>query len=153
MPTRLPTFNALIRTHHITSRKKIARLRQAAAAHDVFALLRSGGSPGIMYVEGLQPGVEEWVAVVQVRPVSSFNVFRSLLELTLRQKLRYKDYHLASRPAALVLADRRDGESWSATGLYEVDSVKDFAERMRQQRVFDWWREAMGYTTGQSDRL
>ena len=59
-------WNALIRTHHITSRKKVAKLRQAAAAQGIFVLLRSGGSPGIMYVEGLQDGVEEWVSVVQV---------------------------------------------------------------------------------------
>jgi len=59
-------WNALIRTHHITSRKKVAKLKQAAATHNVFALLRSGGCPGIMYVQGSQSGVEDWVAVVQV---------------------------------------------------------------------------------------
>ena len=59
-------WNALIRTHHITSRKKVAKLKQAATANDVFVLLRSGGSPGIMYVEGSQKPVEEWVAAVHV---------------------------------------------------------------------------------------
>lgn len=63
----LARWNALIRTHHITSRKKVARLKQAAADNDVLALLRSGGAPGIMYVEGMKADVEAWVAAVQVR--------------------------------------------------------------------------------------
>lgn len=60
-------WNALIRTHHITSRKKVAKLRQAAASEDVYALLHRGRPPGIMYVEGAKAGVEAWVATVQVR--------------------------------------------------------------------------------------
>lgn len=59
-------WNALIRTHHITSRKKVAKLTQSAKAHDVYALLRSGGSPGIMYVEGKEESVVGWVADVKV---------------------------------------------------------------------------------------
>jgi len=59
-------FNALIRTHHITSRKKVTKLRQAADATQVFALLRSGSSPGIMYVEGAESGVRQWVDSVHV---------------------------------------------------------------------------------------
>lgn len=58
--------NALIRTHHITSRKKVAKLKQAATFHDVFVLLRSGGAPGVMYVEGKEDGVNQWVSDVQV---------------------------------------------------------------------------------------
>lgn len=58
--------NALIRTHHITSRKKVAKLKQAATFHDVFVLLRYGGAPGVMYVEGKADGVNQWVSDVQV---------------------------------------------------------------------------------------
>jgi len=58
--------NALIRTHHITSRKKVAKLKQAATFHDVFVLLRYGGPPGVMYVEGKAEGVTQWVSDVQV---------------------------------------------------------------------------------------
>jgi len=61
-----PIFNALIRTHHITSRKKVAKLKQAATAQDVFVLIRYGGAPGVMYVEGHELGVVEWVSAVQV---------------------------------------------------------------------------------------
>ena len=59
-------YHALIRTHHITSRKKVAHLRKAAAQYDCYALLRSGGSPGIMYCKGSEEGVKEWVAAVYV---------------------------------------------------------------------------------------
>jgi len=65
-------FNALIRTHHITSRKKVAKLRQAADACDIFALVRYGGCPGIMYVEGQEKGVREWVDSVHVSQGSFF---------------------------------------------------------------------------------
>lgn len=63
-PPRL--WNALIRTHHITSRKKVAKLTQSAKVHDVYALLRSGASPGIMYAEGREESVVGWVADVKV---------------------------------------------------------------------------------------
>ncbi len=59
-------FHALIRTHHITSRKKVAHLRKAAAKYDCYALLRSGGCPGIMYCKGTEEAVSEWVGTVQV---------------------------------------------------------------------------------------
>lgn len=62
-----PIYHALIKTHHITSRKKVSTLKAAAEQHDVSALLRSGGVPGIMYVEGREKeGVEAWVGVVHV---------------------------------------------------------------------------------------
>jgi hypothetical protein len=60
-------FNALVRTHHITSRKKVALLKKAADTHNCYVLLRSGGCPGIMYCEGDEPGVKQWIATVQVR--------------------------------------------------------------------------------------
>ena len=59
-------FHALIRTHHITSRKKVAHLRKAASKFDCYALLRSGGCPGIMYCKGSEDAVKEWVGTVQV---------------------------------------------------------------------------------------
>lgn len=62
----MSVFNALIRTHHITSRKKVSKLRHAARNTNVFALLRSGGAPGIMYVEGDETGVKNWLEAVHV---------------------------------------------------------------------------------------
>lgn len=59
-------WNALIRTHHITSRKKVAKLKQASSNYDVYALIRYGGAPGVMYVEGAERGVTDWVDFVHV---------------------------------------------------------------------------------------
>jgi hypothetical protein len=64
-------FHALIRTHHITSRKKVAHLRKAASKYDCYALLRSGGCPGIMYCKGSEEGVKEWVGTVQVSCINA----------------------------------------------------------------------------------
>lgn len=43
----------------------MAKLRQAASAEDVYALIRYGGAPGIMYVQGRKGNVDSWVAAVQ----------------------------------------------------------------------------------------
>ena len=61
-------YNALIKTHHVTSRKKIALLKKTAERLSVYALLRVGGTPGVMYVEGSEEDVKEWVGTVHVRP-------------------------------------------------------------------------------------
>ncbi|EMC94127.1 hypothetical protein BAUCODRAFT_124851 [Baudoinia panamericana UAMH 10762] len=125
-------WNALIRTHHITSRKKVGKLKQAASEHGVFALLRSGGIPGIMYVEGPEEGVVKWVDAVHA--------------------LRYKDYHVASQPAMLDLEVGARKSIIDHRGLTEVDTVKKFGDIMLERGVYTWWRKAMGYAS-QDDRL
>ncbi|KAH7075899.1 hypothetical protein BKA63DRAFT_388707, partial [Paraphoma chrysanthemicola] len=119
-------YNALIRTHHITSRKKVAKLRQAAANYDIYALLRYGGCPGIMYCQGTELGVKEWVSTVQ--------------------RLRYKDFQLVQKPA---VKEEEESNAQDQNILYgkaeEVDSVKDFGARMTEIGVREWWRRGMGY--------
>jgi hypothetical protein len=80
---QMSAWIALIRTHHITSRKKVAALKTAAENHGVFAILRSGGSPGIMYVEGSEEGVKSWVSRVHVS-TSSAQVLSKLPDLSQR---------------------------------------------------------------------
>ncbi|TIA38391.1 hypothetical protein D6C78_04050 [Aureobasidium pullulans] len=118
-------FNALIRTHHITSRKKVTKLKQAADATQVFALLRSGSSPGIMYVEGEEKGVRHWVDTVH--------------------NLRYKDYQLVARPAAIQHENQPTKDSEVRPGLYETETVSDFGKQLQDRGVYAWWRKAMGY--------
>lgn len=125
-----PIFTALIRTHHITSRKKVASLRKSASAHQVYALLRSGGCPGIMYVEGSEGGVRDWVSAVQ--------------------RLRYKDFQLVKKPGIVEMEDgggasnaERQKGNWGR--LEEVGSVKEFGGRMAELGVWGWWRRGMGY--------
>ncbi|KIW01606.1 uncharacterized protein PV09_07078 [Verruconis gallopava] len=118
-------FNALIRTHHITSKKKIAKLRHAAHVHNVYAILHSGKCPGIMYCEGSEAGVKSWVSNVQ--------------------GLRYKDYHLVARPAEAQLTPSADDSSTRGK-LVEVSSVASFAGHMESRSILAWWRKAMNYT-------
>ncbi|KAJ5335551.1 hypothetical protein N7541_005374 [Penicillium brevicompactum] len=130
-------YNALIRTHHITSRKKVAALKRAADSHQCSVLLRSGGCPGIMYVEGQgKERVEMWVDVVR--------------------KLRYKDFQLVTRPGLVEMEGDTELEGKEKTktkkettglalGLDEVDSVKEFGAIMAKREVWNWWRRGMGY--------
>ncbi|RDW64299.1 uncharacterized protein DSM5745_09710 [Aspergillus mulundensis] len=135
-------YHALIRTHHITSRKKVSALKSAAQTLNVFALLRSGGCPGIMYVEAKdKDAVESWVSVVR--------------------NLRYKDFQLVSRPACVLVEEDalktegkgtdggiKRGEAFLGNGLDEVESVKEFGSLMAQRGVWQWWRKGMGYARG-----
>jgi hypothetical protein len=56
----------LIKTHHMTSRKKISVITRAAKTHDCSVLLKVGSPPGIMLCEGEEAGVKEWETVVKV---------------------------------------------------------------------------------------
>ena len=115
-------YNALIRTHHITSRKKVASLKAAAKELQCYALLRSGGVPGVMYVQGNHHDrVQAWVDTVR--------------------NLRYKDYKLASS-----VRSTGNGFAPSTYGsLDEVSSVKEMAARMDMCSLSEWWRKAMGF--------
>ena len=126
MPAR-PTnlYHALIRTHHITSRKKVTKIKKAAAKHTDYVLIRSGGSPGIMYCEGSEEGVNEWVSNVQ--------------------NLRYKDYQCIRKPAALDQATLTQVKSSPRGGFEEIESVTEFKDKMISFGLLDWWRTAMGY--------
>lgn len=127
---------ALIRTHHITSRKKVSTLKAAAKQHNVFALLRSGGVPGVMYVEGGDEGVRAWVDTVK--------------------DLRYKDYQLVASPSSCPApktaknekrkqkAGEDEGITWD---LQEVETVKEFGQIMEEKGEIDWWRRAMGFNS------
>ncbi|KAL2127641.1 hypothetical protein VTI74DRAFT_10372 [Chaetomium olivicolor] len=115
-------FHALIRTHHITSRKKVAHLRKAAGKLGCYALLRSGGCPGIMYCKGSEEAVREWVGTVQ--------------------RLRYKDFQLVSKPAPI---ESKVVQPEPQDGLYEVEAVKEFAAAMEERGILSWWEQGMGF--------
>ncbi|KAF1963198.1 hypothetical protein CC80DRAFT_461837 [Byssothecium circinans] len=124
-----PPWNALIRTHHITSRKKVAKLRAAASNYNVYALLRYGGCPGIMYCQGSEAGVKDWVSTVQ--------------------RLRYKDFRLERKPAEKQKdSGEEEGNVMRYGKLEEAESVKEFAAKMQEFGVWSWWRKGMGYSHG-----
>ncbi|KAF2455563.1 hypothetical protein BDY21DRAFT_289289 [Lineolata rhizophorae] len=122
-PLPSPACHALVKTHHITSRKKVAQLRKAAGKLGCYALLRSGGCPGIMYCRGAPDAVQEWVATVHA--------------------LRYKDYQLMMRPA--TVESTRLGQIDHTPGLFEIGTVKGFANAMEQDGLLEWWRHGMKF--------
>lgn len=138
-----PLYNALIRTHHITSRKKVANLKKAADNHGVYALLCSGGCPGIMYAEGSADGVKEWVSSVNVCE----NRRLGKPSTNSAQRLRYKDYQLAVRPAPIAPENGTAATRHVPVGLFEVGTVKEFGAIMQQRAIWSWWRKGMGYVS------
>ncbi|KAF2754767.1 hypothetical protein EJ05DRAFT_503714 [Pseudovirgaria hyperparasitica] len=117
-------FVALIRTHHITSRKKVATLKKAADKLECHVLLRSGSYPGMMYCEGTEERVSEWIATVK--------------------RLRYKDYRLMARPQDSAMVEDCS-QPKNTSGLEEVASVSEFGSRMERNGLREWYRKAMGY--------
>jgi len=63
-------YNALIRTHHVTSRKKVGKVKKMAVHELRYLLIRSGGSPGLMYAEGSEESLKDWISGVSVSRVA-----------------------------------------------------------------------------------
>lgn len=119
-----PFHHALIRTHHITSRKKVAALKAAAKKLECFVLLRSGGVPGLMYVEShYESNTRAWVSVCHA--------------------LRYKDWQLIA-PVSLATENAMATKTKKGA-LREVDSVSEFAAEMKVKGLTEWFRISMGY--------
>lgn len=119
-------YHALIRTHHITSRKKVATLKAAAKKLGVAALLRSGGVPGLIYVRGRSlESVQSWVDVVH--------------------DLRYKDYRLTCPVARVPGECCGDARDDSPGIVEEVATVRDMAAVMEKKGLLEWWKKAMGF--------
>lgn len=112
-------YNCLIRTHHITSRKKVQRVRRAASQVGVsWVLIRSGGSPGIMFAEASdEEPLKEWVSAVQA--------------------LRYKDFRCVARPA--LAPSHKENNS----GFDETGSMNDFARSMNVRGLSEWFKKTM----------
>lgn len=114
-------FATLIRTHHVTSRKKLQRVKKAAAHFDVpFVLVRYGGSPGLMYGESQDVGsLTSWVSAVK--------------------DLRYKDFQCVWKPDA-----KEVGEAPSASGPFqETETVLEFGQIMDQKGLGDWFKTGL----------
>jgi len=122
----------------------VAKLKQAVSKHGVLALLRSGGPPGIMYVEGSEKGVIGWVDAVQVGLVQLVPITTETYGTL--QNLRYKDYQLAIKPAPVKRDTTAQIKEVEHNGLREFDTVKAFSLAMTDRGVYEWWRQGMGYT-------
>lgn len=111
-------FATLIRTHHITSRKKLQRVKKAAAHFDVpFVLVRYGGSPGLMYGESTDAAsLTSWVSAVK--------------------DLRYKDFQCVCKPEP-----KEVGDAPLLSGpFHEMETVLEFGRIMDQKSLGDWFK-------------
>jgi hypothetical protein len=115
-------FNCLIRTHHITSRKKLHRVRRAASQLKLkWVLVRSGGCPGIMFAESnCEDRLRDWVATVQT--------------------LRYKDFRCVAKPAPAEATTAANSGS-EAMGFEATESMRDFTEKMESRGLQHWFRQ------------
>jgi hypothetical protein len=59
----------LIKTHHMTSRKKITVITKAAKRLSCSIVLKTGAPPGIMLAEGEETEAGDWLEVVRVREI------------------------------------------------------------------------------------
>lgn len=108
-------------------------MRRAASQLDVdWVLVRSGGSPGLMYAESRNGRLEDWVAAVQA--------------------LRYKDFRCVSKPTLMsdhVTGGKKQGSEstvhQAAAGFHETESIAEFAREMEARNLTCWWKRGMGY--------
>jgi hypothetical protein len=61
----MPLYRILIKTHHMTSRKKILAITKATKRLSCSVILKTGSRPGIMLAEG--ESALEWMEIVRVR--------------------------------------------------------------------------------------
>ncbi|CAO1606464.1 hypothetical protein XANCAGTX0491_009962 [Xanthoria calcicola] len=116
-------FRALIKTHHMTSRKKIQAITKSAKHHSCSVLIKTGKPPGVMIAQGTEDAVKQWVESVK--------------------RLRYKDYRLLRLEA--VTAGELSPHPGSIT---EFGSMKDLSAYLEQCEVWEWWAEHMGFANG-----
>jgi hypothetical protein len=114
-------YRILVTTHHITSRAKVTKLRQAAELHNVSALLKSGPRPpGVMICEGQVEDVKQWHATLK--------------------KLRYKDYcFMGGEEVDKCIVNG------GKAGLREVGTKKELGDTLGEDGRL-WWRTKMGWT-------
>lgn len=128
MPPAAPPpslFHCLIRTHHITSRKKLHRVRRAAAQLDIdHVLVRSGGCPGIMFASSRdEQRLGEWVSAVQA--------------------LRYKDFRCVAKPAPVTTGTHAAVAPADERGFHETESMNEFGRVMAEKGLGEWFKKIM----------
>ncbi|KAK7987146.1 hypothetical protein PG996_006253 [Apiospora saccharicola] len=120
-------YTALIRTHHITSRKKLQRVKKSALQHELpFVLIRSGGAPGIMYAEAPEESpLAAWVASVH--------------------DLRYKDFQCVRKPAQQRILLGTGGKAPTSPSFKELETTAEFGHIMEEKGLGNWWRREFDY--------
>lgn len=123
----MQVYRALIKTHHMTSRKKITTLTKSASHLNCSVLLKTGSCPGIMLCEASTLlSMQDWVEGVR--------------------KLRYKDYQLMKKEMVILAEKERALRGIVDRGqVVEIDKLSDFGKILGDGELHAWWRRAMGY--------
>jgi hypothetical protein len=156
----------LIKTHHMTSHKKIAIITRATKCLDCSVVLKVGAPPGIMLCEGQENCANEWETVVRVSSEIHFKHSSNLGKCPQSgwatsskrrrrndgekktnghaQKLRYKDMQLLKREEIsephLSTLGVKEGD------VREIEEIKDFAKFLEKDpSLYRAWRVGMGY--------
>lgn len=118
-------FVTLVRTHHVTSRKKLQRVKKAAAHFDIpFVLVRYGGCPGLMYGESPDASsLGSWVSAVK--------------------DLRYKDFQCVCKPESKRLEEVPATPPLPSGAFNETDSVSDFGQIMDRKGLGEWFKTGL----------
>jgi hypothetical protein len=135
-----PIHRVLIKTHHMTSTKKIQVITKAAKSLSCSVILKTGGWPGIMLAEGERVG--EWMEVVRVSCLIIYSRESDIDEIL--QKLRYKDYLLLRK--GVVERPRLNIEPGTVNVKTSMKGLVAFLER--EPELYEWWRNHMGYKKG-----
>ncbi|TGO65720.1 hypothetical protein BCON_0001g00340 [Botryotinia convoluta] len=117
----------LIKTHHMTSVKKIEKITKSAKKLDCAVLLKTGRPPGVMLAEGETEKAEQWLDVVK--------------------NLRYKNFELMKK-------EEVDGRRLDvpAGKVKQLESLKDYGiEVGKDEELRKWWRLHMGFMKGEDE--
>lgn len=114
-------FATLIRTHHVTSHKKLLYLKRASAQFEIpYVVVRYGGSPGLMYGESPdERALNSWIRAVQ--------------------DLKFKDYQCVYKPE-LKLVNDAPGPGGS---YHKTNSVSEFGKIMERAGLGDWFKHGL----------
>ncbi|KAL8678976.1 MAG: hypothetical protein Q9186_004697 [Xanthomendoza sp. 1 TL-2023] len=125
----LTLFRALIKTHHMTSRRKIQALTKSAKHNSISVILKTGKPPGVMIAEAAnEHAVKAWVDSVK--------------------RLRYKDYRLLRLEAVTQGGLGQARLPLTPGNVQELSSMKDLSAYLSGCEMLTWWTEHMGFAKG-----
>ena len=121
----MPLHRALLLTHHMTSRRKIATIHKHTKRLSINLVLKTGRPPGIMLAEAMtHDAIAQWVGCVR--------------------RLRYKDFRVAKIEE--VIEGGAGGLKPGGNGqVREFEEMKELGAYLEECGIWQWWREHMGF--------
>jgi len=67
------------------------------------------------------------------------------------QALRYKDFHIVARPAPILSSQGILASQHQLGSVEIIHTVKELGQMMDEAGLLEWWRNAMGFPTQNSN--